>query len=244
VIILAHIEEIAPDIYRISVFVPEAGMQFNQFLVKDDEPLLYHTGLKNLFPETREAVNRIIDATSLRWIGFSHFESDECGALNEWLSIAPQAEAVSGLVGALVNINDFSIRPTRILQEEEVFQTGKKKFRYIRTPHVPHGWDAGLLFEETDKTLFTSDLFHQNGDVEALTNNSLSDRCRELLRNYQQSPFSDYIPYTSSTDKVLRNLSSLEPKTLATMHGSSFSGNGRKAIEELAVIWKEEMGDK
>lgn len=240
---MAHIEEIAPDIYRISVFVPEAGMQFNQFLVKDEEPLLYHTGLRMLFPAMKEAVARLIDPAALRWIGFSHFESDECGALNEWLAIAPEAAPVTGLVGAMVNINDFANRPARILQNDEVFRTGKKSFRHIRTPHVPHGWDAGLLFEETDRTLFTSDLFHQNGDVEAITEQSLSDRCRDLLRNYQNSPFSDYIPYNSSTDRILKSLASLEPVTLAVMHGSSYRGDGKQAIEELAGIWKEELGE-
>lgn len=142
---MTRIDEIAPDIFRISVFVPQADMQFNQFLVRDEEPLLYHTGRKGLFPEIREAVARLIDPTQLRWIGFSHFESDECGSLNQWLEIAPHAQAVTGLVGAMVNVNDFALRPARSLQDNEVFITGKKRFRYIRTPHVPHGWDAGLL---------------------------------------------------------------------------------------------------
>ncbi|WP_139311231.1 MBL fold metallo-hydrolase [Bacillus sp. MRMR6] len=241
---MARIEEIAPDIYRISIFAQQVGMQFNHFLVKDDEPLLYHAGLRAMFPEMKEALSRIINPSTLRWIGFSHFESDECGALNEWLTIAPNATAVTGLVGALVNVNDFALRPARILQENELLITGKKEFRHIRTPHVPHGWDAGLLFEGKDKTLFTSDLFHQNGDVEALTESSLSDRCRDLLRNYQQSPFSEYIPYSSSTEKILQNLAELNPLTLATMHGSSFRGDGKKAIKELGEIWKEELGER
>ncbi|KQL45277.1 MBL fold metallo-hydrolase [Brevibacillus choshinensis] len=236
---MARIDEIAPDIYRISLFNAEAGMQFNHFLIRDEEPLLYHAGYKAMFPILKEAISKLIDPAQLKWVGFSHFESDECGALNEWLSIAQQAQAVTGIVGAMVNVNDFAIRPARILQDKEILCTGKKSLRYLRTPHVPHGWDAGLFFEETDKTLFTSDLFHQNGDVEAITQTSLSDRCSELLKGMQQSPFSEYIPYTRHVDSILCELADYEPKTLAVMHGSSYSGNGKKAIHELAGVWKE-----
>lgn len=236
---MTRIDEIAPDIFRISLYSTEAGMQFNHFLIRDEEPLLYHAGYKALFPEIRDAVCQLIEPSQLRWVGFSHFESDECGALNEWLAVAPQAQAVTGIVGAMVNVNDFALRPARILQDKELFSTGKKRLRYLRTPHVPHGWDAGLFFEETEKTLFTSDLFHQNGDVEPITQNSLSDRCSELLKGMQQSPFSDYIPYSAKVDGILRELADFEPRTLAVMHGSSFSGDGRKAIQELAAVWKE-----
>ncbi|HZG84833.1 hypothetical protein [Paenibacillus sp.] len=239
---MAKIDEVAPDVYRISLYSPEAGMQFNHFLIKDEEPLLYHAGFKAMFPALKEAVGKLIDPTALKWVGFSHFESDECGALNEWLSLAPQAQAVTGIVGALVNLNDFALRPAHILQDKEILSIGKKQLRYLRTPHVPHGWDAGLFFEEIDKTLFTSDLFHQNGDVEAITSNSLSDRCSELLQGMQQSPFSDYIPYSPHVDNILRELASYEPETLAVMHGSSFSGDGKKAIHELADVWKEVLG--
>ncbi|MGO4886272.1 hypothetical protein ACJ2A9_00810 [Anaerobacillus sp. MEB173] len=236
---MARIDEIAPDIFRISIFVPEANMQFNQFLIRDEEPLLFTTGLKTFFPEMKEAVTRLIDPTKLRWVGFSHFESDECGSLNNWLELAPQSQAVTGFVGGMVNINDFALRPARILQNNEVFSIGKKRLRYISTPHVPHGWDAGLFFEERDKTLLTSDLFHHNGNVEPLTKTSLAERTRETLIGFEQSPLAGYIPYNSKTDKILSNLADLCPKTLATMHGSSFSGDGKKAIEELRVVWKE-----
>lgn len=239
---MTRIDEIAPDIYRISLFSAEAGMQINHFLIKDEEPLLYHAGYKAMFPAMKEAVSKLIDPVQLKWVGFSHFESDECGALNEWLTVAPQAQAVTGIVGAMVNVNDFAIRPARILQDKEILSTGRKSLRYLRTPHVPHGWDAGLFFEETDKTLLTSDLFHQNGDVEAMTSYSLSDRCSELLQEMQQSPFSDYIPYSPHVDKILRELADYEPKTLAVMHGSSYSGDGKKAIHELAGVWKEVLG--
>ena len=141
--------EIAPDVYRISTYVPEANLQFNQFLVKDDEPFLYHTGMRWIFPVVREAVARIVKPEAIRWIGFSHFEVDECGALNEWLMIAPNAQTVCSKVGALVNLNDFANRPPRGLAADEVFGTGKYRFRFRPTPHLPHGWDAGVFFEET-----------------------------------------------------------------------------------------------
>ncbi len=141
----------------------------------------------------------------------------------------------------MVNINDFALRPARILQDKEVLHIGKKEMRYLRTPNVPHGWDAGLFFEERDRTLFTSDLFHQMGNVEPLTTSSLSDRCSATLIGMQNSPFSDYIPYSSRVDRILRDLAEFDPRTLAVMHGSSFSGDGKKAIHELTEVWKETL---
>jgi flavorubredoxin len=131
---MPRIDEIAPDVYRVAVFAPEINLQFNHFLVRDDEPLLFHTSLRGMFPIVREAVSRLIDPAKLR-----HFESDECGALNQWLEIAPNAEPVCGLVGALVSVNDFSARPARVLTRDDTFLTGKYRFRFIPTPHVPHG---------------------------------------------------------------------------------------------------------
>ena len=240
---MARIDEIAPEIFRISIFVPDANMQFNQFLIRDEEPLLFTTGLKAFFPLMREAVTKLIDPTQLRWIGFSHFESDECGSLNEWLELAPQSEAITGFVGGMVNINDFASRPARILQNHELLSIGKKQLRYISTPHVPHGWDAGLFYEESDRTLLTSDLFHHNGNVEPLTVESLAERSAETLRGLEQGPLAGYIPYSAMTERILRELAELQPQTLATMHGSSFSGDGKKAIEDLAVVWKEVLGE-
>jgi len=237
----ARIYEIAPDVFRISLYDENGGMQFNHFLIRDEEPLLYHAGYRGMFADVREAVATLIDPSRLRWVGFSHFESDECGALNEWLTIAPQAEPVTGIVGALVNVNDFAVRPARILQNHEVLQTGRKRLRYLHTPHVPHGWDAGLFFEETDRTLFTSDLFHQNGDVEAITSVSLSDRCSRTLQEMQQSPFAEYIPYNRKVETILGELAELDAKTLAVMHGSSFVGDGKRAVRELAAVWKDVM---
>ncbi|MBD8007504.1 oxygen-binding di-iron domain-containing protein [Bacillus norwichensis] len=234
---MARIDEIDSDVFRLSIFSTESGFQYNAFLVRDEEPLLYHTGPKSLFSQFSQAAASVIDLKQLRWISYSHFESDECGALNEWLTIAPQAEALVGIVGASVN-GEFAIRPIRALQDNEVFSTGKKIFRYLRTPHLPHGWDAGMLFEETDRTLFTSDLFHQNGDVEPVAKTSLMARFKEVLQN-SQSPFSNYIPYTLHTVELLRRLADLKPKTLAVMHGSSYKGDGKSVLEELIEVFQE-----
>jgi flavorubredoxin len=241
---MPHISEVAPDVYRVSVFVPEINLQFNHFLVKDDEPLLFHTGLRGMFPMVREAVSRVLDPSSIRYIGFSHFESDECGALNSWLEIAPDAEPVCGLVGALVSVNDFAIRPARVLTREDTFSTGKYRFRFIPTPHVPHGWDAGVMLEETGGTLFCSDLFHQWGDREPLTRGSIIERAREALLESEAGPFANYIPYTHRTGRILEELASYKPLTLATMHGASFEGDAAKQIRELATVMREVLGPK
>ena len=165
---MAVTTEIAPDIYRVSIFAQLGNLQFNHFLVKDDEPLLFHTGLRGMHAEIREALSKLINLSELRHISFSHFESDECGSLNEWLAVAPKADVICSQVGALVCVNDFTGRESRAMTDGGTFATGKYRFRYCRTPHLPHGWDAGVLFEETQKTLLCSDLFHQNGDVEPL----------------------------------------------------------------------------
>jgi flavorubredoxin len=236
--------EIAPDLYRISVWVPEFNMQFNHFLIKDDEPMLYHAGMRNMFPLVREAVSRLIDPKELRWIGFSHFEVDECGALNEWLQIAPNAQAVCSEVGAMVNMSDFALRPARGLTKADSLQTGKYRYRFIPTPHLPHGWDAGVLFEETNKVLLCSDLFHHNGNVEALTTSDILDKVRETLITFQNSPLQGYMPYHTNTGLLLQELAALQPKTLATMHGSSFYGDCSQALLDLNVVMKEVLGSE
>lgn len=236
---MTNITEIAPDVYRLSIFNEAIGLQFNHFLVKDDEPMLYHTGYKASFAELSQAVKRLITPKDIRWIGWSHFESDECGALNEWLGTIPTAQPVCGFLGATVSVNDFSIRPPRVLQDGETFTTGKHRFRYISTAHVPHGWDAGVMFEETSQTLLCSDLFTHFGAVEPLTNNDIVGRARESLENMQRSPFAYYIPYTPHTTKILHSLADLNPKLLATMHGSSFNGNCSQALRDLDVVMRE-----
>lgn len=239
---MATIDEIAPDLYRICVWVPEINMQFNHFLIRDEEPMLYHTGMRSMFPIVREAVARLIDPKELRWIGFSHFEVDECGALNEWLQIAPHAQAICSEVGAMVNMSDFALRPARGLTKADTFKTGKYSYKFIPTPHLPHGWDAGVLFEETNQVLLCSDLFHHDGNVQALTTADILDQVRTTLIAYQQTPLHSYVPYHHNTARMLHELAALQPKTLATMHGSSFHGDCAKALLDLDLVMKEVLG--
>jgi flavorubredoxin len=233
------ITEIAPDVYRVCVFNRAINLQFSHFVVKDDEPLLFHAGLRRMFPEVRESVAKLIDPAKLRWISWSHFESDECGALNDWLSVAPNAQPACSLVGAMVSVNDYCGRETLPLSPDNLLTTGKYRFRYYPTPQLPHGWDAGVLFEENQRTLFCSDLFHQWGDVEPVTQTSVIDRSRQALTEVQASPLANYVPYTQNTKRILEGLATLNPQTLAVQHGTTFSGNGREALLELNVIMKE-----
>lgn len=239
---MANVHEIAPDVYRISIYVSEFDLQFNHFLIRDEEPLLFHTGYKRFFPELREAVARVLDPSKIRWISFSHFESDECGALNHWLEIAPAAQAACSVVGALVSLNDFAIRPPRGLADGEVLATGKYRLRFCSTAHLPHGWDAGVLFEETQRTLLCSDLFHHTGDVEPLTESDIVGRSRAAMTEYQKGPLANYVPYTPLTGRILEKLAALKPSTLATMHGSSFRGDGEQALRDLGVALRDTFG--
>jgi len=237
------ITEIAPDIYRISTYVKDIDLQFNQFLIKDEQPLLWETGMKQIFPAVREAVAKIIDPSTLRWIAFSHFEPDECGSLNEWLQLAPQAQALCSEVGALVFVNDAAVRPARGVGKHDLIDTGRSKFRFYPTPHLPHGWDAGFLFEETHRTLLCSDLFHQLGDVEPSTQSDVIDRARHAMQTSQRTPpFMDYMPWTPKTAAQLRELAALHPRICATMHGSAFEGDGERALLDLGVVMKEVFG--
>jgi len=236
------VTEIAADCYRISTYIPEIDLQFNQFLIKDDEPLLFHTGMRGLFPVVREAVATIMDPAKIRWISFSHFEADECGSLNEWLQIAASAEPVCSTIGAMVSVDDFSLRPAKAMNDGEVLNTGQHRFRFVQTPHVPHCWEAGLLFDETTGTLLCSDLFHQNGDVEPSTTSDVIDRARNTLIDYQAGPLANYMPYTKHTDGIMQRLAALEPRTIAPMHGSAYAGKGGQAIRDLAVVMREVLG--
>jgi flavorubredoxin len=239
---MATITEIAPDVYRISTYVADFDLQFNQFLVKDDEPLLYHTGMRSMFPLVLEAVGKIIEPARIRWVGFSHFEADECGSLNDWLEAAPAAHPVCTFVGAMVSVNDFASRPARPLKDGDVLNTGKYRFRVHATPHLPHGWDAGMLFEESQHTMFCSDLFHQAGDVEPSTESDLIGRFRDTLTRYQAGPLRNYMPYTPHTERLLAQLAAFKPKTLAAMHGSAFVGDGAQALLDLGPVLKEILG--
>jgi len=233
------ITEIAPDTYRISIYVREIDVQFNHMLITDDEPLLFATGSRAMFPLMREAVATLIDPARLRWIGFGHFEGDECGSLNQWLELAPRAQPVCGFRGAVLSINDFALRPARTLAPNEVLATGKYRYRFCPTPHLPHGWDAGVLFEETERTLLCSDLFFHGGDVEPLTGDNLVERARAAMLHMQDGPLADSVPYTSQTKRLLYELADLQPRTLATAHGSSFAGDGAQVLRELhQALWE------
>lgn len=239
----ARVTEIAKDHYVISIYVPEFNLRFNHFLIKDEEPLLFHTGMKHMFPLVRDGVARVIDPSAIRWISFSHYEADECGSLNEWLQLAPQASPLCGLVGAMVSVNDFALRPARILAHDEILKTGRYRLRLRQTPHVPHNWEACLLFEEVTRTLLCSDLFTHEGDVEPMTESDIVDRARRELIKGQQGPFANAYPYTPLTEPILQGLAELEPKQLALMHGSVFIGDGGRALRELADTMREVLGN-
>jgi flavorubredoxin len=226
------VDEIADKIYRLSTLVPgvagPAGLTFNQFLIDADEPLLFHTGQRPLFPLISAAAARVIELARLRWITFSHVESDECGALSEWLAVAPQAIPAHGRIGCNIWLNDMAERPPRALANGEVLDLGGKKVRRLDTPNFPHCWDAGLIYEETTGTLFTSDIFTQPGDGPALTE---GDILGPALALEKVLPFTSVSPDTVS---MLRKLAVLAPRKLAVMHGSSFSGDARVPLEAMA----------
>lgn len=235
----AKIDEIGDRIFRLSVFVPDiappAGFTFNHFLIHGDEPLLFHCGLRKMFPAVSAAVAKIMPIERLRWVSFGHYESDECGSLNEWLTAAPHAQAAHGMVGCMVSINDMAIRAPRILADGEVIDIGGKRLRYIDTPHVPHGWDAGVLFEETSGTLLCGDLFTHTGDGPALTQ---SDIVMPAIAA------EDYFKYTClcpSTAPAIGKLADLAPRKLAVMHGSSFEGDSVSALRNLASQYDERL---
>ena len=227
-----RVAEIADGVYRLSTFVaevgPPLGLTFNQFLVLGDEALLFHTGPRRMFPQVLEAASRVIDPADLRWITFGHFESDECGAMNEWLAVAPRAEVAHGRIGCDVSLNDMADRPPRPLDDCEVIELGGgKRVRYIDTPHTPHGWDAGVLHEESTGTLFCGDLFTQQGQAPALVE---GDIVGPAIAAEDLFGYSALNPAMGST---LRRLSSLAPQTLALMHGPAFRGDGAAALRSL-----------
>lgn len=240
---MTTITEIAPDCFRLSTYFPDFDLQFSQFLVRDQEPLLFHTGMRQLFPVVRDAVARVLDPTTIRWIGFSHFEADECGALAEWQTLAPAATPICSFVAKVVSVDDvLATRPARALADGEGFTTGRRRFRFLATPHVPHCWEAGLLFEETDRTLFCSDLFHQGGDCAPTTTDDVVARFRDTVESYQRGPLANYLPWTPHTAPTLERLAALAPRTLATMHGAAFIGDGAAALRAAAVMLGEVLG--
>jgi flavorubredoxin len=232
------VDEIADGIYRLSTWVPDvappAGFTFNQILVTADEPLLFHTGPRAMFPLVSEAVSRVVPVDRLRWITFGHVESDECGSMNEWLAAAPQAEVAHGVIGCMVSLNDMADRPPRALADGEVLDLGGKRVRHIDTPHVPHGWEARVLYEETTGTLLCGDLFTHLGNGPALTSGDVVEPAMEAEAMFRATALAP------DTAAVMRRLGELRPSTLALMHGSSFSGDGGKALGELAAAYESQ----
>jgi flavorubredoxin len=227
-----RIDEIAAGLFRFSTFVPHiappAGFTFNQFLVLGQEPLLFHLGHRKTFPLTAAAVSRVLPLEKLRWLSFGHVEADECGAMNDWLAAAPNAQIVHGMIGARVSIDDMADRPAHTIADDEVLDIGDRRLRFIATPHVPHGWEAGVFFEETSETLLCGDLFTHPGNGAAITE---TDIVAPAMAAEDLFGFSSLSPTTGAT---LRKLAALQPTALALMHGSSFRGDCGAALRDLA----------
>jgi flavorubredoxin len=232
------IDEIAPRIYRLSTLVPEigpTGFTFNQFLLDDDEPLLFHTGHRSMFPSVRDAIAQVVPVERLRWIAFGHVESDECGAMNDLLAAAPHARVAHGALGCMVSLDEMADRPPRPLTNGETIDLGTKRVRHIDTPHIPHGWDARVLYEETTGTLLCGDLFTHLGDGPALTEDDIlgpAGAAEDLFSFSCLSP---------STPTTIDELAALAPRTLALMHGSSFTGDGSAMLRGLADSYRERI---
>jgi flavorubredoxin len=226
-----RIDEIADGIFRLSTYVPEigpSGFTFNQFLIDDDEPLLFHTGPRAMFPLVSQAVGTVTPLDRLRWITFGHVEADECGAMNLFLAAAPHAQVAHGVVGCMVSLNDLADRPPVPLADGQVLELGHHQVQHFDTPHVPHGWEARVLYEQSTGTLLCGDLFTQLGDPPATTSDDIVEAAGVAEDVFQASCL------TPQTAPTIRRLSDLSPTTLAVMHGSSFSGDGSVALKALA----------
>jgi len=227
----ARVDEIADGIYRIStpVTLIPGGFSFNQFLVADEEPLLFHTGPRRLFPGVRDAVARVLPPSTLRYVAFGHVESDECGSLNDWLSLAPRAVPVCSGVAAMVSVSDLADRPPRALADGETLALGRHRVTWLDAPHVPHAWENGFLMEETTRTFLCGDLFTQPGTGDAALTTSDVLEPSEAMRKGM-----DYYAHAPSTRSVLERFATFAPKTLACMHGSAYTGDGARLLRALA----------
>jgi hypothetical protein len=227
-----NIHEISEGIYRINtpvVFENGNTFSFNQYLIDDDEPLLFHTGPRKMFPLVREAVSTVLPVERIQYIGFSHVEADECGSLNEWLSVAPQSRPLCGTIAAMVSIQDLADRSPRALVHGEMISLGKHRVRWFDAPHLPHGWDCGFLTEEITRTFLCGDLFTQGGSgLPPLTELDILGPSEAFRRGM------DYFSHTKNTRKMLEDLALTEPTTLACMHGSAWSGDGASLLRDLA----------
>ncbi|MGI5218491.1 MBL fold metallo-hydrolase [Nocardia sp. CA-290969] len=231
-------DEIADGIYRFSTYIPEVGptgFTFNQFFVDADDPLLFHTGMRALFPLVSAAVARIRPVEKLRWITFGHVEADECGAMNQFLAAAPRAEVAHGEVGCLVSIDDLADRPPRRLADGEVIELGDRRIRHLDTPHAPHNWEARVLYEETTGVLFCGDLMTQLGDGPALTDADLVEPATVAEDVFHATSIGPAVP------AALNRLAELRPTTLAVMHGSGYTGDCAQALRDLATVYQERI---
>lgn len=228
-----NVAEVADGVFRINTPVEFPGglgaFSFNQYLVVDDEPLLFHTGPRRMFPLVREAVSSVMPVDRLRHVAFSHVESDECGSLNEWLAAAPRAAPLCGRIAALVSIGDLADRPPRALADGETLSLGRRRVRWLDAPHVPHGWECGYLYEETGRTLFCGDLFTQPGKgAKPVAEGDVLGPSEKMRQGM------DYYSHAPSVRPVLERLASLSPSTLACMHGSTWRGEGKSLLLALA----------
>ncbi|MBX3707535.1 MAG: hypothetical protein KF911_12980 [Pseudomonadales bacterium] len=233
-----RVDEIAPRIYRLSTFVPDAaplGFTFNQYLIDADAPLLFHCGARGMFPQVSAAAASVLPLERLRWISFGHVESDECGAMNDWLAAAPHAQVVHGATACMVSLNDMADRPPRVLASGETLDLGGRRVRYIDTPHVPHAWESGLIFEETTRTLFTGDLFTQLGDGPPIGPDSIVDPAIAAETMFGATAL------TPTTAAVIRSLKGLGPARLAVMHGTCFIGDCESELERLAAHFEARL---
>jgi len=234
------VDEIAEGIYRLSTHLPEVagpeGFTFNQFLILADEPLLFHCGQRALFPLVSAAVARLMPIDRLRWISFGHVESDECGAMNLWLAAAPDARVVFSALGCDLSVNDLADRPPRAMADGEILDLGGRRVRFLPTPHVPHNWEAQMIFEEVTGTLFCGDVFTHTGDGVPVTEGSIVDAAVAAEDLFGASSLAP------STGATLRRLAELSPRLLATMHGSSFRGDGGHMLRMLADVYDRRIG--
>jgi flavorubredoxin len=232
------ISEVAPNIYRLSTLVPEigpTGFTFNQFLLVDEEPLLFHTGHRSMFRSVCEAIERVLPIERLRWICFGHVESDECGAMNEFLTAAPNSQVAHGALGCMVSIADMADRPPRPLADGEVLMLGSKRVRHIDTPHVSHAWEARVLYEETTATLLCGDLFTHLGGGPPITDADIVEAAS------QAEDLFSYSSLAPTTPAIVESLAELAPRTLALMHGSSFNGDCPGALRTLAEDYRRRI---
>ncbi|MEA3054582.1 MAG: hypothetical protein QOD30_14 [Actinomycetota bacterium] len=234
-----NVHEIADGVYRLSTVVPEVapgGFAFNQYLLTGEEPLLFHTGGRQLFPLVADAVAKVIDVHQLRWISFGHVEADECGAMNQWLTAAPSSEVLFNPLGCMVSLNDLCDRPPVAASPDDARDVGGRSIRTIPTPHVPHGWEAQVLFDETTRTLFCGDLFTQTGEGPAIVHDA--DIIQPALDAEDLFRATGLTPDTAAT---IRRLADLEPRTLALMHGPAYAGDCRRALLDLADAYEARL---